>query len=117
MAVRAGDGCLRAGAVSSRAAAGPGRLCDRADLDAAAGRFAVVADSQFNTPRSGYRSIYRRRPIDRTGGSKFFPFRRHTRGLGLFGLDFLLARYRVQKEYRTHNWTRADDQRVRANLR
>lgn len=51
-----------------------------------------------------------------TGGSKFFPFRRHTRGLGLFGLDFLLARYRVQKEYRTHNWTRADDQHVRANL-
>lgn len=51
-----------------------------------------------------------------TAGSKYFPFKRHTRGLGLFGLDFLLARYRAQKEYRTRRWSRADDERVRANL-
>jgi predicted phosphodiesterase len=52
-----------------------------------------------------------------TAGSKFFPFQRHTRGLGLFGLDFLVDWTLARKEYRTRRWTRADDQHVRDNIR
>lgn len=50
-------------------------------------------------------------------GSDYFAFRRHTRGLGLFGLDFLVDFAFVEKEYRHRTWTRADDQHVRDNLR
>lgn len=52
-----------------------------------------------------------------TAGSQYFPFQRHTRGLGLFGLDFLVDWALVKKEYRTRRWTRADDQHVRHNIR
>lgn len=52
-----------------------------------------------------------------TAGSKFFPFKRHTRGLGLFGLDFLVDWTLAKKEYRTRKWTRDDDQHVRDNIR
>ncbi len=51
-----------------------------------------------------------------TSGSQFFPFRRHTRGLGLFGLEFLVDGLRIRKEYRTRSWSRADDEHVRANI-
>lgn len=50
-------------------------------------------------------------------GSDYFPFRRHTRGLGLFGLDILVDWAFVDKEYRHRTWTRADDQHVRENVR
>lgn len=50
------------------------------------------------------------------GGSQYFPFKRHVRGLGLFGLDFLIDWSRARKEYRTRMWTRADDEHVRANI-
>lgn len=49
-------------------------------------------------------------------GSDYFPFRRHTRGLGLFGLDFLVDWTFAGKEYRHRTWTRADDRHVRENV-
>ena len=52
-----------------------------------------------------------------TAGSQYFPFQRHTRGLGLFGLDFIVDWAFAKKEYRTRRWTRADDQHVRDNIR
>jgi hypothetical protein len=50
-------------------------------------------------------------------GADYFPFRRHTRGLGLFGLDFLVDFTLVKKEYRHRSWSAADDRHVRENIR
>lgn len=50
-------------------------------------------------------------------GSDYFPFRRHTRGLGLFGLDFLVDFTLVKKEYRHRSWSADDDRHVRENIR
>lgn len=54
---------------------------------------------------------------EKIAGTEYFAFRRHTRGLGLFGLDFLVDFTFAKKEYRHRTWTRADDQHVRDNLR
>jgi hypothetical protein len=50
-------------------------------------------------------------------GADYFPFRRHTRGLGLFGLDFLVDFTLVKKEYRHRSWSADDDRHVRENIR
>lgn len=54
---------------------------------------------------------------DVVAGSRYFPFRRHTRGLGLFGLDFLVDFTLVKKEYRHRSWSADDDRHVRENIR